>query len=259
MLLGFILLTANTAFAAHADASLIDASSASLGFVSVKYSETNNTKVKVMVEKDGLKYTYNLDNTKETECFPLQMGQGSYHVTVFENVGGSSYKAVMSKSLSASIADANQPFLQSVQSIEWDESMKAVMKAKELTKDLKTDAEKAKAIYNYIVMNMKYDYTKKDKLTAGYVPNIDEVFLAGSGICYDFSSVLAGMLRSVGIPAKLVKGYSTTTPVYHAWNEVYLDGQWMIVDASYDSQMNDYKKTYAMEKDAAWYDKKYEF
>jgi len=36
------------------------------------------------------------------------------------------------------------------------------------------------------------------------------------------------MLRSVGVPAKMVKGYTTNFKEYHAWNEVYVNDKWYI-------------------------------
>ena len=59
----------------------------------------------------------------------------------------------------------------------------------------------------------------------GYIPNPDSTLEEGAGICYDFAALTASMLRSANIHAKLVKGYSTYTPVYHAWNEVLIDGE----------------------------------
>ena len=44
------------------------------------------------------------------------------------------------------------------------------------------------------------------------------------------------MLRSIGIPTKLVKGYKNDIDGYHAWNEVYISEKgWVIVDTTYDS------------------------
>ena len=41
------------------------------------------------------------------------------------------------------------------------------------------------------------------------------------GICFDYASLMSALLRSQGIPTKLVVGYSGTA--YHAWISVYLD------------------------------------
>lgn len=63
-----------------------------------------------------------------------------------------------------------------------------------------------------------------------------------SGHCEYFATTLALMLRSVGIPARYVVGYSAAerNPVgdylivrdrdAHAWVEVFIDGEWMVFD-----------------------------
>ena len=43
------------------------------------------------------------------------------------------------------------------------------------------------------------------------------------------------MLRSVGIKAKMVHGYvANLVSGFHAWNEVYIDGQWQTMDVTMD-------------------------
>ncbi|MGN7382731.1 transglutaminase-like domain-containing protein [Paenibacillus sp. SAFN-117] len=54
-------------------------------------------------------------------------------------------------------------------------------------------------------------------------------------MCYGYSSLFAAMLRSVGIPAKLVMGHSQYVTEYHAWNEVYLNNEWVTIDTTIDS------------------------
>ena len=57
-------------------------------------------------------------------------------------------------------------------------------------------------------------------LFRSYLPNIDDTMASGKGICFDYASLMAAMLRSQGIPTKLVVGYSGAA--YHAWISVYL-------------------------------------
>ena len=40
-----------------------------------------------------------------------------------------------------------------------------------------------------------------------------------TGICFDYAALMAGMLRSQGVPCKLVIGYAGD--VYHAWISVW--------------------------------------
>ena len=56
------------------------------------------------------------------------------------------------------------------------------------------------------------------------------------------------MLRSVGVPTKVVTGYTVNATVYHAWNNVYDNSKWNVVDATYDAQMYRAKRSYSMYK-----------
>ena len=58
---------------------------------------------------------------------------------------------------------------------------------------------------------------------------VDEDLLAQKkGICFDYAALMTAMLRSQDIPTKLVVGY--TGNLYHAWINVYLEGQgWVVI------------------------------
>ena len=43
----------------------------------------------------------------------------------------------------------------------------------------------------------------------------------GKGICFDYASLAASMLRSQGIPTKIIFGYVAPDNLYHAWNMFY--------------------------------------
>ena len=50
---------------------------------------------------------------------------------------------------------------------------------------------------------------------------LDNVLAAKKGICFDYAALMTGMLRSQGVPCKLVVGYAGT--VYHAWINVWTE------------------------------------
>lgn len=251
----------NMTFASAAQAPLFDTHKLDTGIVAISYNAQTDNKLKVMVEKSGKKVTYDLKNDGTTENFPLQMGDGEYKVSVLENIAGTKYKFISSEQVSLSLNNDNQVYLASVQNINWNYEMAAIKKAAELTKGLKTDTEKIGAIYQYLISNVTYDYDKLATLRNDYVPNIDNIIASGKGICYDYSSVFAAMLRSQGIPAKLVKGYTPSVNGYHAWNEIYNSetGKWTVVDTTYDAEMKSSKMKYSMEKSTAKYSKVYEY
>ncbi|HSL94271.1 MAG TPA: transglutaminase domain-containing protein [Bacillota bacterium] len=214
------------------DMPLIDTSSTGQGIITINYSGT--VKARLEVRKGDVKYYYNIYPRQDS--FPLQMGSGQYTITVFENTTDNKYRAVERSIVDVTIASANTVFLASVQEIAWSEQSLAAAKARQLAATLGTDREKFEAVYHFIVANIDYDTPKLATLTSTYLPSIDQTLTSGKGICYDHASLTAAMLRSLGIPAKLVKGYASTVQGYHAWNEVYIDGQWLIMDASVDAQ-----------------------
>jgi transglutaminase-like putative cysteine protease len=119
--------------------------------------------------------------------------------------------------------------------------------AKQQTAGATTNLEKAHRIYDYVASTMRYD-----KSGDGWGRG-DEVWACDSkrGNCTDFHSVLIGMLRSSGIPARFEIGFplpeSKTEgeiPGYHCWAEFYIDGiGWIPVDAS-EASKNPAKKNY---------------
>ncbi len=67
------------------------------------------------------------------------------------------------------------------------------------------------------------------------------------------------MLRSEGIQTKLIMGYRADTAVYHAWNEVYVDGNWQIVDLTLDVEYFQKGYGYELYKDSYFYEEKAEY
>jgi transglutaminase-like putative cysteine protease len=106
----------------------------------------------------------------------------------------------------------------------------------EITTGKSSDLEKARAIYDYVLANMKYD-----KSGTGW-GNGDIYWAcdAKRGNCTDFHALFIGLARSAGIPAKFEIGLPVPSDKpggeiagYHCWAEFYLKGYgWVPVDAS---------------------------
>ena len=96
-----------------------------------------------------------------------------------------------------------------------------------------------------MVAAILYDFVRATTVQTGYLPVVDEVLSQGKGICFDYAALTACMLRTQGIPTRLEIGYADT--VYHAWNTVLIDGQWLRVDTT--AEANHMKvKTYTIER-----------
>jgi len=218
--------------------------------VDINLSSTGYSSFKAIVGKGDVEYIYNLKAGIET--LPLQLGSGQYTVTILGSNDGRRYRLLSEETINVTIKE-NAVYLSSSQTVNWNNESEVAILAKDLTKDAVTDMEKLEIIHTYVVNNVRYDYQKATRLPKGYIPNADSTLAEGFGICYDFAAITASMLRSVEVPTKLVKGYSSYTPVYHAWNEVLIDGEWIVVDASTDSIYVDYNVAYSLEKDTSDY------
>lgn len=235
----------------------VDVSYLSHGLIRVKYNETEAPKkLKVLIEKDLERYTYDLNPKGEFEPLPLQMGDGTYSLKVLSNIVDNRYAVIFGTSLDVQLVNENAPFLTAHQLVKFDENSTTAELAQSLTADAERDDTKIEIICSYIVDNISYDYDKAKTVKPGYLPVCDEILEAGKGICFDYASLLAAMLRSVGIPAKLVTGYVAPDDLYHAWNEVYIQGTgwirigqfysaykegqgWLRMDATYTASMKD--------------------
>ncbi|MBI1953854.1 MAG: transglutaminase domain-containing protein [Candidatus Omnitrophica bacterium] len=104
-----------------------------------------------------------------------------------------------------------------------------------VTAGARTPAERAHAIYRYVIETMRYDketpgWGEGDTLRACDV---------GAGNCTDFHSLFISLARASGIPARFQIGIPVPAepageiPGYHCWAEFYLEGPgWIPVDAS---------------------------
>ena len=218
----------------EAAASSIDKSKLSSGIININYKSPKNLKTAVSISKGGQKSDHILGANNN---FPLQFGEGEYTITVLESAGGNKFRQIEKEVVNFKATNKTDLYLGSIQMINWNENMNSIKKAKELTKDAKTDKEKLIAIHGYIVNNVKYDHEKAKLVQAGYVSSLEETLRTGQAICYDYSALMAGMLRSVGLPTKLVTGRNAEITEYHAWNQVYLKetNEWVLVDATYDA------------------------
>lgn len=197
----------------------IDYSNTKDGYVMVRFTAATTKRLKVQVKGPTTTYTYNLAADGAWDTYPLSDGNGSYQVLVYENISGTKYSTVLSVSFTVTLADEFAPFLRPNQYVDYGAAPNTVAKAEELTKDKTDTLSKVTAVYDFVVKNLTYDKQLAATVQSGYLPVLDTVLAKKSGICFDYASLMTGMLRSQGIPCKLVVGYAGTA--YHAWISVW--------------------------------------
>ncbi len=235
-----------------------------LGLLRICYFNDSGKKLKLEVLHGEDVIRYNLSGMGEIEDFPLQYGDGEYTARIMVQTEGNYYYAEEFKTFDVTLEDENRVYLNSVQNIHWDYDMEPIRDVRYIVADSLEENDLQDActedIYNFVVENIRYDSDKVFDLLYDYLPDIVDVYTTGEGICYDYASLFAAMLRSIGIPAKLVKGYASYAPeTYHAWNEVYIDGAWIVVDTTRDATLYQSHTAYDMKKEPVDYSIVYEY
>ena len=120
-------------------------------------------------------------------------------------------------------------------------------KAVEITDGLKTEGEKAVALFYWVRDEIKYNM-----LT--YIPNVKANFRASvtlrrmNGFCVSKSILLSSFARAIGIPArihlvdlinhlisqKVIDWMGTNIMFVHGYSEFYLNGKWVKLTPSFD-------------------------
>lgn len=204
----------------------IDTSHCNEGYVGA--SATNQSHLKFLVEKEGATYSYDLPQDGTPIICPLTQGNGSYSLRVMQNTEENNYIELYRTDADVTLESEFDPYLRPNVYCNYTASSTCVKKARSLVKHAKTQGDAVEAVCTWIVKNITYDDDKADRLKggSGYVPNPDSTLSTKSGICFDYASLGAAMLRSLGIPTKIVTGYVSPDNVYHAWIMVCIDGTW---------------------------------
>lgn len=135
-----------------------------------------------------------------------------------------------------------------------------------IIKDDMTELEKSTAINSYIIKNTSYDYDAYEAIklynTSGYkygwkaletkeaedtlfnnfdyAMGPDGVLLLGKAVCSGYSQAYYLMASAAGLKVKVVDGIANGRA--HVWNLVQIDGEWLVVDTTWNDSENEPNK-----------------
>lgn len=120
-----------------------------------------------------------------------------------------------------------------------------------------------KAVHDYVVGRLHYDYDALAKIQSGDYAHVPEqtaeaVFDRRSGVCEGYARLMVALGKASGLEIAFVTGYirdsnrrlqisddpwdtsrsEALEGVSHAWNAVKLDGSWYLIDATWDDPTN---------------------
>ena len=206
----------------------IDTSSVSKGYVAV--SAESDTRLKFQVLKEDITYNYDVASDGTPSIFPLQSGNGTYTFRIMENIVDTKYAEVFSTTCKVKLKNKFQPCIRPSDYVNYSKNSECVKIAAELAAEQEDALGVVSAIYEYVCKSVKYDKKKAETVKSGYLPTPDETLSTGKGICFDYASLTASMLRSQGIPTKVIFGYVAPHDLYHAWNMFYTkETGWVVV------------------------------
>jgi hypothetical protein len=103
-----------------------------------------------------------------------------------------------------------------------------------LTKGLRSEHEKFRAIFRWVTDNISYGFDN-ERIDSKYV------LRKKSSVCSGYSTLLKELCDHVNVNCEIVNGYAKSFPEHigkfrttnHAWNAVELNGKWYLVDATW--------------------------
>lgn len=148
------------------------------------------------------------------------------YVTLYYTDGATRSGSTLSPELRASILAKKQRFDEAVHNIV--HTIHVGMK----------QVEKEKAIHDWLITHNSYSLSAVNKWSGQSLPYLPDEFNAygaiinGTGVCEAYSTAFQVLCHAVGIHCTSVEGVAEGQP--HRWNAVRLDGEWYVVDVTFD-------------------------
>ena len=198
----------------------IDLSHKNEGYLTARYFG-DAPRVKLRLTMEGAKtYTYEITVDGSPTVLPFSSGNGRYLISVLANVEDTLYADILSVEADVALESEFSPFLFPNQYCWFTPESEAVSTGAFVCGPADDDLSAVTLIYNYVISHVTYDWEEAETVESGYLPDVDEVLSTGRGICLDYASLMAAMLRSQGIPTRMEIGYAGTG--YHAWITCYI-------------------------------------
>ncbi|TXC81670.1 transglutaminase domain-containing protein [Luteibaculum oceani] len=116
--------------------------------------------------------------------------------------------------------------------------------AQYLTADFKSEREKVRALYTWVINNIEYDYEKTQKGKVTFFNGPENVLKEQKAVCTGYVFLLGALLSEVDIEWEEVQGYTNSGAPYfipsivlddHAWIAIKINGKWELADPTWDA------------------------
>jgi transglutaminase/protease-like cytokinesis protein 3 len=131
-----------------------------------------------------------------------------------------------------------------------------------LIQPAQNDVEKARAVYDWIAMNISYNYNEYLNPSAGGTSAAD-VLQSRSSICEGYSNLFQTIGTTAGLDVETIDGWGKgigysagdqiTEPSNHAWNAVKINGQWYLLDSTWGAGYTDEQNNFVFDFDDEYF------
>ena len=113
----------------------------------------------------------------------------------------------------------------------------------QLVESAKADVEKIEAIYQFVISRISYDHEAYRGGKRRINRSNKDVLRRGKAVCWGYAELIREMCTYAGLICETVSGYakgaqipeSALEKANHAWNAVFLDDTWYLLDATWGS------------------------
>jgi len=216
----------------------VDITNVESGYLMVKHSGTEN-RLKVAISHLLGQNRYDQIGDGQYQTYPLSYGSGVYGIAVYEQAPegkqNGNYKKIFGEFITVNMPDETMCFLYPNQYVWYTDYSVAKTLSDQLCVGLTSDIEKVEKVFSFINGQIRYDYVKALTIQTNYIPDADQTLRDETGICFDFASLFACMLRVQGVPTQVAIGklLISDPPLAHAWNKVKIGDKWLMIDPTF--------------------------
>jgi hypothetical protein len=122
-----------------------------------------------------------------------------------------------------------------------------------LTQEAQNETEKARAIYTWVSGYLQYDHLAERK-GQRINQNLRDILDRQRGLCMDYALLYQAICRYAGLQCEKVDGYAAPRlaegrqvpeKADHAWNAVWADGQWRLLDVTWGEVQDESQLAYS--------------
>ena len=191
-------------------------------------SELLQTKAKTLIES-ALEET---ENPREGDYIRYQYGGYTVSTVCEPQEGG--YRCTLTITPTY--------YLYHAEEAEASERAAEVLRELDLPSDA-TDAEKVKAVYDWVCKHVRYDRVHEGNAYHTLRSTIYGGLVYQSATCQGFAVTVYRLLRELGVDCRILTGSGKADSgetVFHAWNIVRLGDLWYLLDATWDAGKDAY-------------------